>query len=150
MYRRILVPVDGSITSNLGLSEAIRLARSLKAKLRLVHVCDELIVDPNYEGGLYAGEMQQALRDAGRHILEKAKAAVTRRGLKPETVMVETLGGHTSEHIVKQARKWRADLIVIGTHGRRGARRLVMGSDAEEVVRTSPAPVLLVRSPGKL
>ena len=46
---------------------------------------------------------------------------------------------------MRQARKWRADLIVIGTHGRRGLKRLVMGSDAEQIVRTAPAPVLLVR-----
>ena len=48
--------------------------------------------------------------------------------------------------IVREAQKWKADLIVIGTHGRRGLRRVVMGSDAEQVVRNAPAPVLLIRA----
>ena len=66
--------------------------------------------------------------------------------------MLEHFGGQAASLIVEDAKKWKADLIVLGTHGRRGIRRLVMGSDAEEIVRTSPVPVLLVRSkmPGKL
>src|SRR5216684_715602 len=55
------------------------------------------------------------------------------------------LEGPAAEPIVRQARKWHADLIVIGTHGRRGLKRLVMGSDAEQIVRNAPAPVMLVR-----
>ena len=68
-----------------------------------------------------------------------------KHGLSVDSVMFEIVGGHAADIIVAQAKKWRADIIVIGTHGRRGLRRLVMGSDAEEVVRTSPVPVLLVR-----
>ena len=60
--------------------------------------------------------------------------------------MIESFGGRAAEFIVAQAKKWGADLIVLGTHGRRGVKRLVMGSDAEQVVRTSPVPVLLVRA----
>lgn len=148
MYKRILVPVDGSSASNLGLKEAIKLAKGLKAKLRLIHVCDELIVDPNFGAGMYGGDMQKVLQESGRRVLEKAKASATKLGVKPETVMIETLGGHTSDLLAKEAKKWRADLIVIGTHGRRGVRRLVMGSDAESLVRESPVPVLLVRAKG--
>jgi nucleotide-binding universal stress UspA family protein len=60
--------------------------------------------------------------------------------------MIESFGGRAADFIVEQARKWRADLIVLGTHGRRGVRRLVMGSDAEQVIRATRVPVLLVRS----
>jgi len=62
---------------------------------------------------------------------------------------VETAGYGVADVILKQAKKTRADLIVMGTHGRRGVARLVMGSDAEGVVRGAPVPVLLVRSADK-
>jgi nucleotide-binding universal stress UspA family protein len=58
----------------------------------------------------------------------------------------EIVGGPAADVIVREAKKQRADLIVLGTHGRRGMRRLVLGSDAEQVVRMSPVPVLLVRA----
>jgi nucleotide-binding universal stress UspA family protein len=60
--------------------------------------------------------------------------------------MLESFGGRAADFIVEQANKWRADLIVLGTHGRRGVKRLVMGSDAEQVIRTARVPVLLVKS----
>jgi nucleotide-binding universal stress UspA family protein len=65
-------------------------------------------------------------------------------GLDPETSVMGSIGGLASELIVEQARKWPADLIVMGTHRRRGLRRFAMGSDAESVVRDTPVPVLLV------
>jgi nucleotide-binding universal stress UspA family protein len=69
-----------------------------------------------------------------------------RAGIKPTLAMRETIGGPAADAIVREARKQGADLIVLGTHGRRGVRRLVLGSDAEQVVRTSRVPVLLVRA----
>jgi nucleotide-binding universal stress UspA family protein len=67
-----------------------------------------------------------------------------------KTILVESIGPRrVADIIIQQARKQRADAIVIGTHGRRGLSRLVMGSDAEEVVRTAPVPVTLVREQGR-
>lgn len=66
-------------------------------------------------------------------------------GVKAEAVMYENLSGRVADLILKEARKWRADIIVMGTHGRRGIGHALLGSDAEAVVRSSPAPVLLVR-----
>jgi nucleotide-binding universal stress UspA family protein len=86
-----------------------------------------------------------ALRDAGKRILADAEAAVRQAGIEPESVLVETIGGPAAEAIIAQAGSWPAELIVMGTHGRRGLARVAMGSDAEEVVRASPVPVLLVR-----
>ena len=63
-------------------------------------------------------------------------------------VLAENLAGRVADVIVRQARRQRADLLVLGTHGRRGLTRMVMGSDAELVVRYAPAPVLLVRAAG--
>ncbi len=76
----------------------------------------------------------------------KTVAAAEKEGIRAKTLLRETLGGPAADSIVRDARRQRADLIVLGTHGRRGLRRMVLGSDAEAVVRTSPVPVLLVRS----
>lgn len=149
-YRKILVPIDGSPTSNLGLVEAIRLAKSQSAALRLVHVLDELIMVPGAEAVVYLGNTVDLLREAGKQIIEKANALAREHGLEPESVMLEIMGGQAAEPIVKEAKQWGADLIVLGTHGRRGVTRLVMGSDAEEIVRTAPVPVLLVRATGEV
>jgi nucleotide-binding universal stress UspA family protein len=152
-YKRILVPVDGSRTSQLGLKEAIRLAKGggakagQKASLMLVHVVDEhVIVMSSMEAGAYLGDLRPSLMKSGRRILRKAEEAVRKAKLGCRTVLLETMVAPAADLIVRQAKKWRADLIVLGTHGRRGVRRLVMGSDAEQVVRTSPVPVMLVRS----
>jgi len=146
MYQKILVPVDGSGTSQMGLKEAVKLARTLKAKIRLVHVVDELpAVSPQLYGAIYEGVLEQ-LRTGGRSILSQAEAAVRAEGVPVEAELIEGLGGIAGEYIVRQAGDWPADLVVCGTHGRRGLRRIVMGSDAEYIVRHSPVPVLLIRA----
>ena len=145
VYRKILVPVDGSPASNRGLTEAIGLARNQGATLRLVHVLDELILGPGAETVVYLGNTVDLLREAGEQVIAKAEAAVQASGLESESVILEITGGRAADSIVAEAKACGADLIVLGTHGRRGARRLVMGSDAEEIIRTTPVPVLLVR-----
>ena len=145
-YRRILVAVDGSPTSTKGLREAIRLAKDSRAQLFLLHVVNEFYAFANLDGAAPGVDLVPALREGGRRILAKAKAVADKEGIRAKTLMRETLGGPAAETIVRDARKQRADLIVLGTHGRRGLRRLVLGSDAEAVVRTSPVPVLLVRA----
>jgi nucleotide-binding universal stress UspA family protein len=90
----------------------------------------------------------RSLRERGRKILAAAVAEAKKRGLKAASVLAENNAGRVADVIVRQAKKARADLIVIGTHGRRGLSRLVMGSDAELVVRYAPAPVLLIRAKG--
>lgn len=146
MYQKILVPIDGSDTAKLGLDEAVRLAKDQNASLRLIHVVNEAMIFSSYEGDLYTGELLDALRASGRVILATGEAQVRGQGLAVETALLEAQGGQAGEVIVRDAKEWRADLIVLGTHGRRGIRRLVLGSDAEHVVRLTPAPVLLIRS----
>jgi nucleotide-binding universal stress UspA family protein len=147
MYKRILVPVDGSHTSTLGLSEAIKLCKDQKAELRLIHVVDELIIAGGMDGSAdFSGNLIKSLREGGETILKTAEALVQKRGLNSESAILENFGSQAASLIVEDAKKWKADLIVLGTHGRRGIKRLVMGSDAEEIVRTSPVPILLIRS----
>jgi nucleotide-binding universal stress UspA family protein len=146
MYNRILVPVDGSTTSSKGLAEAIELAHGSRARLMLVHVVDELILDSGgYDLTPVYSRIIESLREAGRRVLASAESAARQREIPVESRLVETFGGRAADQIVDAARQWNADLIVMGTHGRRGLRRLALGSDAELVLRTSPVPVLLVR-----
>ena len=148
MYKKILVPIDGSPASNSGLNEAIKLAKDQGATLRLFHLVDEYIAAAGPDGMAFSNtdDLIESLRLGGRKIIENAEALAKRNGLTPESVMRESFGGRAAGSIVAEANAWGADLIVLGTHGRRGVTRLVMGSDAEQVVRTTPVPVLLVRS----
>ena len=147
-YKRILVPVDGSRASQRGLREAIRLAKGQKASLQLVHVVDEhTVLVSGAEVGPYMTNLMLELRRRGQQVLRNAEAQVRRQGLKCTSVLLEAQDRSAADMIVRQARKSRPDLIVIGTHGRRGLRRIIMGSDAEQIVRTAPVPVMLVRAP---
>src|SRR6266513_2347278 len=145
-YKRILVPVDGSPTSGLGLREAIAFAKAQKARLQLVHVVDvHNALTAGAESGAYLADLVSALKQRGRQILAKAAQLARKAGVACDSVLLETLTGPAAEPILRQAKKARVDLIVMGTHGRRGLRRLVMGSDAEQIVRNAPVPVMLVR-----
>ena len=145
MYQKILVPVDGSETSMAGLTEAIKLARSGAGRIRLVHVVNEFVLDYAYGAGLYGTNLIESLREGGQKILRETEAHVGEQGVPVDSVLLEAIGGPAADLIVAQAREWHAELIVMGTHGRRGLRRLALGSDAENVVREAPVPVMLVR-----
>jgi nucleotide-binding universal stress UspA family protein len=149
MYQRILVPVDGSPTAGRGLAEAMHLARLTGGCLRLLHVVDELSVSLGGAAAFTAAapDTFTLLRDAGLEILATARARVEAEGLAVDTVLDDTLGGRIADRVLAQARQWPAELIVIGTHGRRGVGRLLLGSDAEQVLRQAAVPVLLVRDP---
>ena len=146
MYRRILVPVDGSAVSTMGLRHAVALARSQKARLRILNVLDDTLLVPAL-GGYSEADVKAVLSGmstAGRNATGDAAALAAKSGVKAETAVVKSRGRPVSDVIVAGSRKWRADLIVMGTHGRRGFNRLLMGSDAERVLAEAPVPVLLV------
>ena len=146
MYQRILVPIDGSAISQRGLDEACAIAAKLGSTLRLIHVTDDASVVTATAG--YASnidELLQSLADAGEQILADARRCVDAQKLTVETVLRHCGTGRVADVILQEASQWPADLIVIGTHGRRGASRLLLGSDAEQVLRSAPVPVLLVR-----
>jgi len=146
MYQKVLVPVDGSATSELGLQEAMKLARLTGASVRLLHVVDvmSLAIAGAGTAGV-AGDMLAAVRESGRTILRRAEASVQAAQLTVDTVLHENTSGRVAEIIADEVTSWGADLVVLGTHGRRGVGRLILGSDAEQVLRLSSVPVLLVR-----
>lgn len=145
MYQKILVAVDGSPTSLRGLDEAIKVAKATRGRLMLVHVVNELVIAADYAPSVYYEPIFVALREAGEKVLAQAADIARRADVPCEQKLTETLGGRAADEIVKQAQEWSADLIVLGTHGRRGLKRLALGSDAELVLRQSSVPVLLIR-----
>lgn len=143
MYQRILVPLDGSPLSLGGLDAAIALARLTGGALRLVHVCDALTMAGAL--GTLSGDAVGMMKEAGAQILQDGLAHAEASGVPVSTHLVDTLGTRVSEAVIAQAAEWGAELIVLGTHGRRGMARMLLGSDAEEILRLSPVPVLLTR-----
>lgn len=146
MYKRILVAIDGSETSQRGLDEAIRLAKSLGSQLLLVYIVNKTPwVAPDFDH-VVLQRLIDDLRGTGESILHEAMTAARAAGVAADSRLIEALGAEAGECVVAEAESWPAQLIVCGTHGRRGVRRLLMGSDAEHIVRHSPVPVLLVRA----
>ena len=145
MYKRILVPIDGSPASDLGLEEAIKLAKDQSAELRLLHVVNDwLMISPD-SSGANPGAIEEELRKSGDALLNAADARACGAGVHTTSTLLDEIGAPVGAAIVRHAREWHADLIVCGTHGRRGVRRLVLGSDAEYIVRHARMPVLLRR-----
>jgi len=142
MYRRILVAMDGSPAAAGALGEAIRLAAAHRASLRLVHVVAMPYV---YDGETVDfAALADARAEPGRRVLADAEAQARGEGVETEVVLSSTDGGTTGAALVAEARRWPADLIVLGTHGHGVVHRL-LGGTAEDVVRAAPVPVLLVR-----
>ena len=146
-YERILVPVDGSDTANAGLKHAVELAKASGAKLRLLHVIDEAPLLSYPEAVYQIGDFIEDLTRSGQELLQKAKRFAESQGVKVETTLLESRGLRVADVIGVEAKRWRPSLIVIGTHGRRGVNRLLMGSDAELVMRNTAVPVLLIHGP---
>ena len=153
MYQRIFVPIDTSDTSRAVLDEVRRLAGETHASVYLVKVVDaaQFAESP---GELFheLRESDKLRQDDGRHaellrFLENAAAGLRSAGIAVETRLIEKFGSKISRVILEEAASWKADLLVMGTHGRGGLAHLLMGSVAEAVMRSSDIPLLTVRSP---
>lgn len=150
MYQRIIVPVDGSETSNHALAAALGLAKEGHGRVHLIHVVEELAYLTGYDQfGGYAGDLLKVMRETGATILAKGLAAAREAGVEADEVLYDQLGERLPEVVADEAKRWEADLIVVGTHGRRGVGRMLLGSGAEQILRMAPVPVLVIRSPGK-
>lgn len=147
MYKRILVAVDGSPTSNKALAAAIGMAQALGGRLRLVHVIEEAAYLSGYDlSGGSSGQLLHAMRQAGTQLLQEGLAIALAAGVEADSMLYDKFGERLGETVATAARLWNADLVVTGTHGRKGVSRFLMGSGAEQIIRLSPAPVLVVRA----
>jgi nucleotide-binding universal stress UspA family protein len=150
MYSRILAATDGSETSELAIEQAARLAKDQNAKLRIVHVIEQSRL-AFAAAGPVAVDLEaivEALRKSGQAALERGRAIAQRNDVQADVAIVgdDAVDDRVAIVLADEARRWKADLIVLGTHGRRGINHLLMGSVAEAVARIAPAHVLLVRS----
>ncbi|MGA7386597.1 MAG: universal stress protein [Pseudolabrys sp.] len=147
MYKQILVPVDGSDTSNRALDEAIKLAKEQQAALRLIHVLDETTIYMMVETPYPIADYLKMIRDVGQKVLSTCATTAVEAGIQVDTklVVIERLTQRICDAVNEEAKRWPADLIVIGTHGRRGFNHLLLGSVAEGVIRLATNPVLICR-----
>lgn len=145
-FRRILVPVDGSATSNKALVTALDMARDSDSHVRLIHVVDELAYMTGFEA---SGEVLAIVREGAQRVLAEAADIAKSAGVPMETHLLDEPGHRLGDMIANEAAEWKADLIVVGTHGRRGMSRMLLGSGAEQIIRLSAVPVLVVRSDEK-
>jgi nucleotide-binding universal stress UspA family protein len=145
MYKRILVPIDGSDSAIAGLREVPRIASQPELMVLLIHVIEQSGWNEQFHPGTVGEIIQDAPRKEGSDLLDAAKSTLSSLGIPCEAILAESHNQRTSEVIVTHAALRNADLIVMGTHGRRGVRRALLGSDAAEVVSLATIPVLLVR-----
>ncbi len=149
MYKHILIPTDGSPLADEGVREAIALAKALGAKATAV------VVSEPYLGLLLPGEARvtPAMKDAeieneaeaaAKRVLDSVVARALAAGVPCEPVHVRN--GLAADGILAAAARAGCDLIVLASHGRRGVRRLLLGSQANEVLTRATIPVMIVRS----
>jgi len=138
----ILVPTDGSECSKKAVEYAGNLAQKLSAKVHVLFVCET-----NYAGLWYYHILDEAvskkIEQKGKAVAEETAQLLRDSGVDQVQVHIEE--GHPGEVITDSADRLRADLIVMGTHGRRGLERSLMGSVAREVANTTNVPLLLVK-----
>lgn len=149
MYHKILVALDGSPTSELALQEAVKIAE-VGTKIFAISVVENPLTGYSSVEAYDYAVMHDAFLQESKHILEKARRDIQHHShVQIETHIIDfTIDSiyDLAQAIEDAAKKYKAELIVIGTHGRRGFKRFFLGSVAEQVIRTSELPVLVVRN----
>lgn len=144
VYQHILVPLDGSSASERGLREALSLATLSKGRLHLLHVVDVYPIMVEIAAAQSVAEYRLSLVQGGEALLHQARETARQASVQADGAVREVVHERVADVILDEARQCGCDLIVIGSHGRRGFTRWALGSDAERVVRASAVPVLVV------
>jgi nucleotide-binding universal stress UspA family protein len=144
-YEKILIGTDGGDLMAPVYDHAAYFARLTDATVHIAYVLDiagftAYPIDSSWEN------MYDVLLDEGKQIVANAKRDLASRGVNEDRIVTTVLDGHPAEEIDKYAGSQDIDLVVIGSHGRKGLDRLLIGSVADKVVRGSKVPVLIVRS----
>jgi nucleotide-binding universal stress UspA family protein len=146
MYQRILLPIDGSDCSKVALEHGLQLAKTLGSEVVLLHTVENpLSLYAVPETLAYNQELFNTLKETGRKTLADAKTLADQKGVKTETKFLENI--KPLEAILDNLKN--CDLVVMGTHGRRGFDRWLLGSVAEGVLRHADKPCLMIRHPDK-
>ena len=147
MYKRILVPVDGSQTATKALRSALQMSKESGGMVRIIHLIDATAYLSGAEQiAGYPADLAGSMRSGGKKVLEDAMEIATAMGAQADTQLFDTFDGRLADVASDAAKAWNADLIVVGTHGRRGLGRVLLGSGAEQILRQAPIPVLVIRS----
>ncbi|CAI9009397.1 MULTISPECIES: universal stress protein [Burkholderia] len=146
MYKKIMVAIDGSASSKQALAEAVKMAVAADTHVSVVYVVDKSVLF-TYAGRFDPHALIEEIRDDGRKVLREAEQIIALAGAKGEGELVETetIGEDIAERLQRYVKECGIELAVVGTHGRRGIRRVLLGSVAERFVRGATCPVLLVR-----
>lgn len=143
MFKRIAVALDGSACADQAFSIAVQLAQGEHAALGVCSIVDPIMIAGTAPPSPAMDLVLQDMEGAARRLVADAVEEAHRAGLAASG---ETGSGVAAFELLKYARRFKADLIVMGTHGRRGFKHFLMGSVAEIVLRESPVPVLVVSS----
>lgn len=147
MYSKILVPLDGGPISERALREAVSLAKLTHGRLSLLHVVDDYPMMVEMSAAIDFDAVRRHLRMQGDEIVDRGKVKAAAEGVEADTLVTDIIQGRVADAILRAVESTQCELVVMGTHGRRGVSHLVMGSDAEAVVRQCKVPVLVVRQP---
>ncbi|MBL8373387.1 universal stress protein [Accumulibacter sp.] len=148
MYKRIMVAVDDSFMTSQVLTAAVELARSTGAQLAICHAIDETILAQREVAMMLpnsVGKTEARMRMGAQGLLGRLAETARAAGIAAEIMLVESEQKHVSDMLIDAATEWQADLLIVGTHGRRGIERFFVGSVAERLVRRSQVSLLLVR-----
>ena len=149
MYQRILVAIDSSHASERALGEAIGNAWASGGRLIVVHALEAVagVIGENPYATGYVQGLEEDAKHAAQDLLARACGRAAAAGVQAEAMLLEPGAAPVAARIVQSARDRQADLIVMGTHGRHGVKRAMLGSNADGVLRVASVPVLLVRTP---
>ncbi|GAB3031295.1 universal stress protein [Natronobiforma cellulositropha] len=139
MYSRILLPTDGSETTDRAFDHAVDLAKTYGADLHVLYVIDATVFANDVETGTIVEEFESV----GDRVVERVARRARDAGVEPTTTAV--VRGTPHQRILEYAAEFDVDVVVMGTHGRTGLDRYLLGSVTEKVVRLSDVPVLTVR-----
>lgn len=148
MYKRIMVAIDDSFVTSKVLDSAIESARQHGAKLSICHALDQTIFAQREAAIMLSksvGQVTLNLKESAQEFVGKAAAIAREAGIDVETLIVESELGHVADMLANAAADWQADLLIVGTHSRRGLERFFVGSVAEQLVRKARTSLLLVR-----
>jgi nucleotide-binding universal stress UspA family protein len=149
MYKHILVPTDGSELATRGLACALELARTLSARVTVLNAIEPFTAvfsspDGQWIGGAeLAGQLEAAQEQTAKKVLAEAQAQAATAGVVCDTLFLNNAA--PSDAIVQTAQERGCDLIVMASHGRRGVKRMMLGSQTAEVLAHSTIPVLVIR-----
>jgi len=148
MYKRIMVAVDESFMTSQVMEAAIELAKATGAQVAICHAIDETILAQREVAMMLpnsVGKTEARMRLGAEGFLDRLLQTVRAAGVEAEIKLVESEQKHVSDMLIDAAGEWQADLLVVGTHGRRGIERFFVGSVAERLVRKGQTSLLLVR-----